>query len=467
MAPPARYFSAHAGSSAGWLSALRQRPFFLVLLIVKLYALFYVFSPRLAALVWPPALAAAPSPPPSASRVRALALTLVEGAAAAGREVVSLHARVAAERGAGAAAARGGDPVTAADERSGAVFAALDLRGAVLVSEEGVAAVAAAPGERDGGALLAFVDPLDATQEYTESLTQYVSLQTCVTACGRPLAAAIHFPFSGRTLVYSARAGAAAAAASGGGVRAGGAAAGGETATFESAEAAQRALARAAAAGGGGDVAAADAGACGCPAPAAAAARAAAAAAATAAALARAAREAPAARAARLRAALPPALRAAPLRIVVTRSHLRNESRSETGLLSLRSALRALRAAAPAGAVRIVRAGGAGYKLAALVAADADAYIHDGPIRQWDVCAGGALVRGAGGAVSDWTGADHAFCLPPRTAAGGKRAFAVSGIVAARDRDLHALLLDVIRGAYGDGGGADGGAAGADDDALV
>lgn len=391
------------------------------------------------------ALAATPGAAPPPALVRALAATLLEGSSLAGREVVSLHAMIAAERAPGAAAARGGEAVTAADAASGAVFAALDLRGAAVVSEEALEVTGGGSsnaGEAAAAGLVVYVDPLDATQEYTESLTQFVSLQTCVTACGRTLAAAVYFPFSGRTLVYGGRAG----------LRGGA-----EAASYDSVDDARRAILGGNGASGIGS--GSSGGGCACPASAASPARVAAASAATDAALVSASIEAADARRARLRAALPASLRGgAPLRLVVTRSHLRSENRSETGLLSLRTALRALRAALPPGALRLTRAGGAGYKLAAVMEGEHDAYIHDGPIRQWDVCAGGALVRGAGGAVSDWTGADHVFCLPSRTAAAaaGKGAFAVQGIVAARDRMLHAALLDVIRGAFGDGAGSDG-----------
>lgn len=46
-----------------------------------------------------------------------------------------------------------------------------------------------------------YVDPLDATQEYTEGLTEYVTVMTCVVVGDEPVFGAIYRPFSNETVV--------------------------------------------------------------------------------------------------------------------------------------------------------------------------------------------------------------------------------------------------------------------------
>ena len=53
--------------------------------------------------------------------------------------------------------------------------------------------------EQGHESLVTWVDPLDATQEYTEGLNQYVSVMACLTKDGQPRAGILHFPFRNET----------------------------------------------------------------------------------------------------------------------------------------------------------------------------------------------------------------------------------------------------------------------------
>ncbi len=84
----------------------------------------------------------------------------------------------------------------------------------------------------------------------------------------------------------------------------------------------------------------------------------------------------------------------------------------------------------------LVQVGSAAYKLARVAAGFGDAYVSLKPKREWDTCAGAALMLAAGGAVTDLEGRETRF---------NQREVVVKGLVAANPT-LHAKLLALLTG---------------------
>tara|TARA_B110000008_G_scaffold26052_2_gene23446 strand:+ start:14193 stop:15968 length:1776 start_codon:yes stop_codon:yes gene_type:complete len=81
-------------------------------------------------------------------------------------------------------------PVTNADVISSRILTD-DWKQTAIISEEWP--------HLSGNSVQTWVDPLDATKEYTEGLTQYVSVMACLTVDGVSKAGIVHFPFRNET----------------------------------------------------------------------------------------------------------------------------------------------------------------------------------------------------------------------------------------------------------------------------
>uniref|UniRef100_L7LV63 Putative inositol monophosphatase 3 n=1 Tax=Rhipicephalus pulchellus TaxID=72859 RepID=L7LV63_RHIPC len=86
--------------------------------------------------------------------------------------------------------------------------------------------------------------------------------------------------------------------------------------------------------------------------------------------------------------------------------------------------------------VKVVPAGGAGYKVLQLVEGHADAYLHSSAIKKWDVCAGNALLASLGGHMTSLEGTSLNYSLESTPVHLG-------GLLAALSN--HAQMLDAVR----------------------
>lgn len=86
--------------------------------------------------------------------------------------------------------------------------------------------------------------------------------------------------------------------------------------------------------------------------------------------------------------------------------------------------------------VKVVPAGGAGYKVLQLVEGHADAYLHSSAIKKWDVCAGNALLASLGGHMTALDGTPLSYSLQDSQVHLG-------GLLAALSN--HGRMLDSVR----------------------
>ncbi|XP_030568233.1 putative inositol monophosphatase 3 [Drosophila novamexicana] len=152
--------------------------------------------------------------------LRKMLIAAIQAAQRGGLEVLDVaHTRQLKERSKGKTAEGVNDPFTDADGRSHCVMKqglqrifprvrifseedkehckdahSFDLDPTVLHETASVPDVAVTAQD-----VTIWVDPLDATKEFTEELYEYVTTMVCVAVAGRPVIGVIHNPFSGQT----------------------------------------------------------------------------------------------------------------------------------------------------------------------------------------------------------------------------------------------------------------------------
>ncbi|EDV99623.1 GH12318 [Drosophila grimshawi] len=152
--------------------------------------------------------------------LRKMLIAAIQAAQRGGLEVVDvMHSRQLKERSKGKTAEGVNDPFTDADGRSHCVMKqglqrifprvrifseedkehckdaySFDLDPTVLHETAKVPDMSVTAQD-----VTVWVDPLDATKEFTEELYEYVTTMVCVAVAGRPVIGVIHSPFSGQT----------------------------------------------------------------------------------------------------------------------------------------------------------------------------------------------------------------------------------------------------------------------------
>lgn len=149
------------------------------------------------------ALLPAAATPPSSTAVRAwyddMATRLVRAgaevrkhAAQGSRDVVWNKPE---EGGGGGGNSSSFSPVTTADVASDAILREGLGASPFLVVDEESSAMINRPSESGAEATFMWIDPLDATREFSEGLYQYVSVMACLAHEGSPVAGLVYFPF--------------------------------------------------------------------------------------------------------------------------------------------------------------------------------------------------------------------------------------------------------------------------------
>lgn len=193
----------------------------MLIVTLMLLVIFYYFSFQSSTAHRPSTIPFAKNP--NEINLRKLLIAAIQAAQHGGDEVLSISKRLDIhEHSKGKTAEGANDPITEADSRSHCVMQHglqsifPKLR---IVSEEGAVScedINTVPFALDPNVLhdivmpmpdrmahvddvTVWIDPLDATKEYTEKLFQFVTTMVCVAVRGKPVIGVIHNPFTQRT----------------------------------------------------------------------------------------------------------------------------------------------------------------------------------------------------------------------------------------------------------------------------